>query len=473
MNIRRVAREHPGPGLHGWLEGFVLVTLCLGVLVAQVDTSVVNLAMQPIRRSFHASVGALQWVLDGYNLSYAVLLLTGGLVGDLYGRRLAFQAGAALIGVGSLACAFAPGVGWLIGARIVVGVGAALLLPASLAIVRVVWPEPVRRRWALGIWASCNGLAFAIGPTIGGAMIRWLGWPSVFLIAVPLVLAALALAFFVLPNSADPQHRHFDLTGQVLGAIALGGLVIAGIEAHRGSLEWLAPLAIVVVALPLFLLVERRAGIAALVPLDLFRDVRFCGAIAATSAMTFGMYGTIFLLPLVWQETGLLGPGEAGLALLPCALVFFLISSRSGALSARYGVRVLTAGGTALIGAGLLVIAGTTAGRPLAASECGLALTGIGMGLNTGPLMSVAVDAVMAARAGTTAALINVARMTGATLGVAVLGSVFAWGGGGSAGLRAAMIGGGLVQLAGALVAWRTICPAAIVPATAGSPADL
>lgn len=438
-------------------ERLILLALCLGVLVAQVDTSVVNLAMEPIGRSFGASVGALQWVLDGYNLSYAVLLLSGGLIADLYGRRTAFQIGAAIIGVGSLACAFAPAIGWLIGARIGVGIGSALLLPASLAIVRVVWSEPARRRWALGIWASCNGLAFAIGPTLGGVMIDWLGWRSVFFLAVPIVLAALVMASFVVPNSADPQHRHFDLPGQLLGAVALGGFVFSAIEAHQGSSEWIAALPLATVALFLFLLVERRAGVAALVPLDLFRSARFCGAIAATSAMTFGMYGTIFILPFVWQDTQLLGPGEAGLALLPCALVFFLVSPRSGVLSAKVGVRLMIAGGTALIGAGLLVIAMTASGRPLIVSECGLALTGIGMGLNTGPLMSVAVDAVTAARSGTAAALINVARMTGATLGVAVLGSLFAWWDGGDAGFRVAMVFGGFIQVAGGAAAWFSI----------------
>ena len=136
-------------------ERLILLTLCLGVLIAQVDTSVVNLAVQPIGSAFHASVGALQWVLDGYNLSYAVLLLTGGLIADLYGRRTIFQVGAAIIGTGSILCACAPSIAWLIGARLGVGVGSALLLPASLAIVRVVWSDQTRRRWALGIWASC------------------------------------------------------------------------------------------------------------------------------------------------------------------------------------------------------------------------------------------------------------------------------------------------------------------------------
>ncbi len=332
-----------------------------------------------------------------------------------------------------------------------------MLLPASLAIVRVVWPEPQARRHALGVWASCNGLAFVIGPTLGGFLIERFGWPSVFLVAVPLVLAAFVMAGLVVPESADPADRRLDLAGQLLGAVALGGFVLAAIDGHQGGSAWVASLALAVVALALFLRVEHRAGAAAMVPLALFRQPPFCGAVAATAAMTFGIYGMIFLVPLLWQATGLLRPQGAGLALLPCALVFFLVSQRSGHLANRFGVRVMIAGGTAMIGCGLIVLACTEAGRPLPMAEIGLALTGIGMGLNSGPLMSVAVGAVEATRSGTASALINVARMTGATLGVALLGAAFGWAGGGVAGLRVAMLAGATVQLLGAVVAWMTM----------------
>jgi MFS transporter, DHA2 family, methylenomycin A resistance protein len=173
--------------------------------------------------------------------------------------------------------------------------------------------------------------------------------------------------------------------------------------------------------------------------------------------MTFGAYGLIFLLPLQWQSSGLLTPEAAGLALMPCALLFFLIAPKSGHLAQYLGVRTMTAGGTALIGCGLLLLAATQGGAPVALAEFALAVVGIGMGLNTGPLMSVAVDAVSAARSGTASALINVARMTGATLGVAFLGTVFALAGGGAEGLRTAMLFGGVVQLCGALTAFATI----------------
>ncbi len=138
--------------------------MCLGIMIAQVDTSVINLAVQPIGVAFHASVGALQWMVDSYNFVYAVLLLSGGLIADLYGRRLGFMLGAAVMTAASLVCAFAPGISVLIAGRALTGIGAALLLPSSLAIIRVVWPEPAERGRVLGIWASCNGLAFVVGP---------------------------------------------------------------------------------------------------------------------------------------------------------------------------------------------------------------------------------------------------------------------------------------------------------------------
>jgi DHA2 family methylenomycin A resistance protein-like MFS transporter len=422
------------------IRTLVLCAMCLGVLIAQIDTSVVNLATHAIGATFRAGMAPLQWVLDAYNLTYAALLLSGGLVADLYGRRRAFAVGAAVMALGSLVCALAPDIAVLIAGRAVAGLGAALLLPPSLAIIRVVWPEPVARGRVLGIWASCNGLAFAIGPTIGGLLIEGYGWRSVFLLVVPLAIAAFVLACLAVPESADPQGRRFDLTGQVLGALTLGGVA------------WAAT-----IALPLFLWVELRQGKAALVPLDLFRLPAFSGAITATAAMTFGIYGMIFLLPLNWQSVGDLTPRGAGLALLPVSLAFFFLSIQSGRLAQRLGLRAMTAGGTALIGIGLLIVATTEAGSPMLLAQCGLVLAGLGMGLNTGPLYGVAVGCVGPERAGTASALINVARMTGATLGVALLGTVFGLSHGNAAGLRAAMLIGGIVQLGGALVAFATV----------------
>lgn len=435
----------------------VLIAMCLGVLIAQIDTSVVNLAVQPIGTALGASVSAMQWVIDAYNLTYALLLLSGGLLADLYGRRRIFALGAAVLTLASLGCALAPSAGLLIAARTLAGVGAALLLPASLAIIRVAWTEPAARGRVLGIWASCNGLAFVIGPTLGGFLIDRFGWRSVFYVIVPFGLAALLLALRWVPESSDREGRRFDLAGQVLGALALGGLAFAAIEAQAAGHRSAYALLIAGIALVLFLILERRRGAQALVPLDLFRNGEFAAAIATTAAMTFGVYGVIFLMPMIWQASGLLGPATAGLALAPCALLFFLVAPRSGPLTERFGTRVMIASGTAILGLGVLVLALTRSGAPLPLAEVGLMMTGIGMGLNTGPLYAVAVGAVAAARSGTAAALINVARMSGATLGVALLGSLFLLAGAGTPGLRAAMLAGGLVQLAGAALAWRWI----------------
>ncbi len=420
----------------------LLATMCLAVLLAQVDTSVVNLAMRAIGSGLGAGVAGLQWVLDAYNLVYALLLLTGGLLADLAGRRRIFLVGAAIFVAGSLVCAIAPSIAILIIGRAVAGAGAALLLPASLSIIRVEWPEASARGRALGVWAACNGLAFVVGPVIGGVLVDGLGWRSVFLLAVPLGMAAIGLAVAVVPESADPQGRDFDVAGQIAGGAAVAGLALAGIEVAHDRALAAAALGVAVIGLALFLRTERRRGPAAMVPLELFRLPPFVGVLAATAAMTFGVYGLLFLVPLVWQASGRLTAALAGIALVPMDVLFFGLSNFSGRLSERVGARAMIGGGTASIGLGLLVMSATRGGFPLALAQVGLLLAGLGMGLNTGPLFAVAVAAVPAARSGTAASLINVARMIGATLGVAVLGTAFAVAGGGASGLRAAMLAG-------------------------------
>jgi MFS family permease len=297
-------------------------------------------------------------------------------------------------------------------------------------------------------------VALAIGPTLGGFLLAQWGWRSIFAVVVPLGIAAVILARLVLPETSDPQERHFDPGAQVLGALALGGLTFAAIESHGSTTMAVAALALAAVSLAFFIRIEARHGAAALVPLDLFRQRALTGAATATAGMTFGMYGTVFVLPLAWLSTGMLDTVHAGLALMPTALTFIVVSPFSGALATRFGARLMSAGGVAVIGCGLLTI-GTTAPALLGA-EIGLALTGIGMGLATGPLMGTAVGAVPATRAGTASSLINVARMAGATIGVAAMGAAFALMGGGVPGVRVAMLLGGAVQLTAAAVGWRT-----------------
>ncbi|HCA26753.1 MAG TPA: MFS transporter, partial [Betaproteobacteria bacterium] len=328
-----------------------------------------------------------------------------------------------------------------------------LLLPASLALIRVVWPNRAERGRVLGIWAGCNGLALATGPTFGGLLIERFGWRSLFFIVVPLGFAAFASAVLTIPESSDPHERHFDASGQILGVAALGGLTFAAIEMHRAHWIALLALAAALLALVLFIMSESKKGAAALVPLALFRTREFLGAAIATTGMTFGMYGVLFLLPLVWQSTGVFGPAGAGVALMPMALVFVLVSPFSGALSRAIGARSAGSGGVVVIGLGLLALSASAGGKSLVTAEFGLVLTGIGMGFATAPLLDLAVGAVPAARSGSAAALINVARMAGATIGVAVLGAVFSVAHSSADGLRYAMWLGGGVQLVCAAVA--------------------
>lgn len=436
-----------------WLT---LPVLCIPVLVVQLDTAIVNLAVQPIRQAFGANTTALQWVIDGYNILYAVLLLTGGQLADLYGRRRLLMLGIALFTAASLLCAAAPTIAVLIVARGLAGIAAGLLLPATLAIIRVVWDDPDERGRVLGIWAACNGLALAIGPPLGGVLVNLFGWRSIFLAVVPLAASALILAPRAMPESSDARGRRLDVRGQILGMLVLGGIAVAAIEAHHLPFVAVTALVVALSALSLFIRSQASQGDAALVPMVMFRMPRFWRAMVATAGMTFGMYGVLFLLPLTWQASGRFDALGAGLALLPMALVFVVTSPLSGRLATCFGARAMTGGGVAIIATGLFVIGASATPARFVATEIGCALTGLGMGLATGPLMGVAVGAVNAQRSGTAAALANVARMIGATLGVAILGTVFALARDASQGLQQAMLLGAVVQFAAAILAWTT-----------------
>ncbi|WP_247138685.1 MFS transporter [Neorhizobium sp. BETTINA12A] len=435
-----------------------LATLCLAVITAQLDTSVVNLALDPIGKDLDATVSQLQWVVDAYNLVYAVLLLTGGLLADLAGRRRILISGALVFGIASIGCAVAPTAPLLIAARALTGVGAALLLPASLSIIRVIYPDQQARQRALGIWAACNGLALAIGPTLGGLLIYAFGWRSVFYVVVPFSLVGAVSARATIEESADPAGRSFDISGQVLAILSLATVTLAAIESPHSTMSLTAAFGVTgFVLFGLFLAVEHRQGQAALVPLTMFRSKSFTGAMAGTTAMTFGMYGTLFLFPLATQSLGRLDATSTGLALLPMALSFVLVSPFSDAVVQHFGQRVTIALGLATIGIGNGILSVAFMLDLFMMSEIGLLLTGIGMGLATGPLTAVAVSAVGSNRGGTAGALINVARMVGATIGVAALGAIFAAVAGAENGFFAAMIVGALVQVMGAAVALSTI----------------
>src|SRR5262245_61335269 len=286
MSITLTAREaRPASGL-------ILFTMSLGVLIAQIDTSVVNLAVKPIGTDLKASVTELQWIVDVYNFVYASLLLTAGTLADLYGRRRIFALGIALFTLGTVVCGLAPDVPTLVAGRAVAGLGAALEVPASLAILTIAYPDTKERTRALGIWASCYGIAIVIGPTAGGALVDSSGWRSIFLLIIPFCLVTLVLVMTVVPESSNPQGRRLDLLGQALAITSLGNLSLAAIEGPRwgwASLGSVAAFSLSVVTAVLFL--RRQAGATdAVVPLPMLRQRVFAACLAVATAMNFGAY---------------------------------------------------------------------------------------------------------------------------------------------------------------------------------------
>ncbi len=446
----------------------ILLTMSLGVLIAQIDTSVVNLALKHIGVDLNAGVNTLQWVVDAYNLVYASLLLTAGTLADMYGRRKIFALGMALFTVGSLICGLASDAVVLITGRAIAGLGAALEVPTSLAILTVAYPDTRRRAHALGLWASCNGLAFVIGPTVGGVLVDAVGWRSIFLLIIPLCALALVLTITSVPESKDRKGRRLDLTGQALAIVALGALSLAVIEGPRWSwlsIESIASFGISVLAAAWFL--RRQASTdGGLVPLSILKNPVFSACLAVAAAMTFGMYAMLFLTPLYLQSEHGVSALLAGLELLPMSVTFVVVSQSSGKIANAFGPRVPMTAGMTMMGVGLFILALIPINDSLLLIEAALLVIGCGLGLNTAPVNAVAVAAVSTARSGTASGLVNTARMIGATLGVAVLGAVFAvFAGSGDigdsghivAGLAPAFIIGGIVEMIGAAVAFRFI----------------
>jgi len=443
----------------------ILLTMSLGVLIAQIDTSVVNLAIKHIGADFHSGVSALQWVVDAYNLVYASLLLTAGALADLHGRRKIFVLGIALFTVGSLICGLAPNAIVLIAGRAIAGLGAALEVPTSLAILTVAYQDTNRRTRALGLWASCNGLAFIIGPTIGGVLVDALGWRSIFLLIIPLCVLALVLTIRSVPESKNPTARRFDLPGQALAVTALGALALAVIEGPRWgwlSTESIASVVTSIVTAAWFL--RRQATDGTLVPLPMFKNRAFSACLGVATGMTFGMYAMLFLTPLYLQSARGVSAPVAGLELLPMSVTFLVVSQLSGKIANEFGPRVPMTAGMAMMGTGLFMLALISVNDSLALIEASLLVIGCGLGLNTGPVNAVAVANVPAARSGTASGLVNTARMVGATLGVAILGAVFAMFSGGIsdsghiiAGLAPAYVCGGIGEMIGAWAAFMFI----------------
>jgi DHA2 family methylenomycin A resistance protein-like MFS transporter len=440
----------------------ILAAMCLGTFMAILDTSLVNLGLHSIQSELRTDIAVLQWVIDLYNLSYAVLILSGGTLADLYGRRRLFLIGVAVFAIGSLVCAVAPDAATLIAGRGIAGIGAALELPAALAILNVSYPDARERAHAIAIWAAMNGLAMAIGPTLGGLLVDAFGWRSLFYVILPVAAATFLVAVRAVPESADPKGRHLDLPGQLTAITALGALAFGFIEGPRWgwSAATLLCFGLFVLSTAAFVIIERHSR-SPMVPLTIFANRAFSAAITDATLMTFGMYGLLFVLPLYLQAVRGEAATVAGIALLPMSFTFFVVSPFAGKIATTVGPRILIAGGMGLTGAGILSLAALTPNAGFLVIAPPLFAIGVGLGLITGPISTAAVANAPAARSGMSSGLVNVGRMVGATLGVAVLGLLFGARGAEAAkdvpefmtGLRLTFLLGGVAELAGAAVA--------------------
>lgn len=433
----------------------VLAASCLGFFVAILRATSVNTALPAIREDLGGGVAGLQWVLNGYTLVFAGLLLTSGALSDRLGARRVFLAGLAVFAGASALSAAAPSLLALISFQALLGVGGALIVPATLAIIVGTFTDPAQRARAVGLWSATAGLGVVTGPLLGGLLAGTLGWRSVFLLNVALVALVVALARSV-RETPRITGRGLDLAGQATGILALGSLTYALIEGGGsgwGSAPVIAAFAVSAVGAAAFVAVERRAE-HPMLPLGLFENPTFSAGTLAGMALTFGVYGQLFLLSLYFGDVLGYPASATGLAFLPLAFVTFGASVLSGRLVARVGLRVPLVAGLLIAGLGssLLVLAGE--GTPYALVLPNLLLVGFGGGLILPPATAAVVSSAPAERAGIASAVVNSSRQASGVLGVALLGALVAGGSNTSfvAGLHLAGFVCAAVFLAGAVL---------------------
>jgi len=408
---------------------WVLVATILASGMAFVDGTMVNVALPTIRRELQATPADAQWVVESYALFLAALLLVGGSLGDRYGRRRIFLVGVAVFGAASLACAAVPTVGWLIAARAVQGVGAALLMPGSLALISAAFPEAERGR-AIGTWSGFSGITAAVGPVLGGFLVDRYSWSWAFLINLPLALAVVVISWRHVPESRERSRRGpVDLPGAIWATVALGGGVFALMEAPAHG--WTSPRVLAGAALGLFaavafVLVERRST-APMLPFALFRSRNFSGANLLTLLLYAALGGGLFYFPLNLIELQGYSATAAGAALVPFVAIMFMLSGWAGRLVDRFGPRRPLIVGPAIAACGFALFAlpgrgGSYWGTFFPA----VVVLGIGMTITVAPLTTTVMNAVAQDLAGLASGVNNAVSRTAALLAIALFGVVMA-----------------------------------------------
>jgi len=422
----------PAPGLapdSPARRGVVLAACCVSVLLVGIDMTAVNLALPSIGRDFHTGASGLSWIIDAYTLVLATFLMFSASTADRIGRKLVFRIGLGTFVVGSALCAIAPSLGWLIAFRALQGLGGSMLNPVAMAILSSVYPHPADRAKAIGVWSGVIGLSLALGPIVGGALVDSpLGWRGIFLINLPIGLAAIVVATRVTPESKAAKPRRADPAGQTLIALMLAALVFGVIEGPK--LGWsspaiIVPLAVAVAALAGFLAVEFRRDEPLLDP-RFFRSVPFSAA-NLIAVFSFGSLGAFLYLNSIYlQDARGYGPLDAGLLMLPLAVVSVLWGPRNGTILAKYGSRIpLLIAGISLTAAAV-ILTQVSVTTPIVWLLVAYALMGLGNSAVGAPITHTAVAGMPREQAGAAAGVSSATRQVGQTVGVAVAGVTLA-----------------------------------------------
>ena len=406
---------------------WTLAAVSFGLFMIMLDNTVVNVALPTIQRDLDATLSQLEWVVTGYALTFAAFMLIGGKVADAYGRRRIFVVGIVVFTIASLLCGLAASGEMLIGARVLQGVGAALMNPATLSIIAATFP-PAQRGAAIGIWAGVSALALAIGPLVGGLLTQHLSWHWIFFVNIPVGVLAIAASYLLIPESKDDTHESLDLPGLATSALGLFALTYGLIEANAygwTSARILGSFVVAVVALAAFLTIERRRR-APMLDLTLFRSGTYAGANLVMLLVALAMFGVFFFVSLYMQNVLGYSAVQAGAAFLPMTILIILVAPVAGKLSDRHGSRWLMSTGMVLLGAQLLYFSqlGTDAGfwNLLPAMLVG----GFGMALTMTPTAAAAVRAVPVEKSGVGSAVLNAMRQVGGSVGIALMGAIVA-----------------------------------------------
>ncbi|MFI0241749.1 MFS transporter [Streptomyces sp. NPDC016845] len=435
----------------------LLTVTCLGQFMVLLDNTIVGAALPDMQHRLDTQLTGLQWIVDAYVLLVAMLLLSGGVFADRFGRKRVYLTGVAVFTVASLVCSLAPSLGWLITGRVLQGIGAAALSPASLALLAAAHPVPRERVKAIGLWAGLSGIGLAAGPVAGGVLTEAFGWPAIFLVNLPIGLLLLLLGLRTLEETRNPDAPAIDVPGTVLSVLAVGVLTYGLIEG--GARGWTSPLilgsfATAALLLAAFIAVEARHP-APMLPPRLFRERLFTVSNTAMVVVGFALMGSSFFFSQFFvyvQGSSIL---RAGLQTLPMSLAMVVASPYAGRLAARYGFRSVVTTGLALAGLGLLALGTVHADTGYGNVWWRLAVVGTGFALTMSPLTGAAIQAVSAQEGGLASGISSTTRQIGAVLGVALLGAVVrAEQSGGASfetGLDSAFLTAGAVMLATAV----------------------